>query len=84
MYPDNFLTRPELTANINSRKQGFVSKMQTLIPTHINKFTVHAYHAYKQTLNYKIYCDRIIKLQTGMSESCYNQVTTLPYKHSYY
>ena len=45
-YPANIihvprqLTRPELTANINPRKHGFVWKAQTLIPANINEFTV--------------------------------------------
>ncbi len=45
-YPANIihvprqLTRPKLTANINSREHGFVSKTQTLFSTNINEFTV--------------------------------------------
>ncbi len=39
MYLDN-LTRPQLIANITPREHGFVSKMQTLIPSNINEFTV--------------------------------------------
>ena len=45
-YPANIihvprqLTRPKLTANVYPRKHGFVSKMQTLIPVNINKFTI--------------------------------------------
>ena len=36
-----YLTRPELTANINPREHAdFVSKTQTLIPANINEFTV--------------------------------------------
>ncbi len=45
-YPANIihiprqLTRPWLTANINPREHGFVSKTQRLIPANINEFTV--------------------------------------------
>ncbi len=47
-YPANIIihvprqqTRPtKLTANINPREHGFVSKTQTLLPANINEFTV--------------------------------------------
>ncbi len=48
-YPTNIicvprqLTSAELTANINPREHGFVSKTQTLIPVNINEFTVYMY-----------------------------------------
>ncbi len=40
------LTSPKLTANINPREHGFVSKTQTLIPANINEFAVRVYYRY--------------------------------------
>ncbi len=67
-YPANIihvprqLTRPKLTANINPREHGFVSKLQTLIPANISVFTVifsivvNQYHEYSQELYIKLIC----------------------------